>query len=175
MNQTHICLVGNVATVPERHQSGGGDSVVRFRVASSPRRFDRDSGRWQDGQTSWYSVSVFRALGDNAFASLNKGDRVVLSGRLRIRNWQAGDKRGTDAEIDVEALGHDLMWGTTTFEPRPRGGAEQRREDGWTESPTASSGAPLESLGSGVEAAPALEWDTSPLGSTTLVTEDVPF
>lgn len=175
MNQTHICLVGNVATVPERHQSGGGDSVVRFRVASSPRRFDRDSGRWQDGQTSWYSVSVFRSLADNAFASLNKGDRVVLSGRLRIRNWEAGDKRGTDAEIEVDALGHDLLWGTTRFEPRARVGSEQRREDGWTQAQESAPEAAGEATARVADPAPALEWDTRALGSTPAEPADVPF
>lgn len=175
MNQTHICLVGNVATVPERHQIGTGDSVVRFRVASSSRRFDRDSGRWQDGQTSWYSVSVFRSLGDHAFASLSKGDRVVLSGRLRIRSWEAGDKRGTDAEIDVEALGHDLLWGTTRFEPSQRSGPEQRRDDGSAQPQIASPGSRDETLGSLDDAAPALEWDTRPLGSPTAVPAEVPF
>jgi single-strand DNA-binding protein len=51
----------------------------------------------------------------NTAASINKGDRVVVAGRLRIREWQAGDKSGTNIEVDADALGHDLSWGSTVF------------------------------------------------------------
>lgn len=141
MNDTTITLVGNVATQPERRRTGSGDAVTRFRVATSPRRWDRDSARWQDGHTSWYSVSVFRRLGDHAFSSLSKGDRVVLTGRLRIRTWESGDKRGTDAEIEAEAIGHDLLWGTTRFEQTSPAAPSEQSADEWAAAPADDAGA----------------------------------
>lgn len=120
-----ITITGNVATEPELKRSTGGTAITTFRVASGRRRYDRDAGTWSDSGTNWYTVSVFRSLADHAFRSLQKGDRVILTGRLRLREWDNGTRRGTAIEIDADAIGHDLLWGTTTFVKDSRsGGAE---------------------------------------------------
>ncbi|WP_375384147.1 single-stranded DNA-binding protein [uncultured Microbacterium sp.] len=110
-----ITVTGNIATDPDFKRTPAGVAITGFRVASSQRRFDRNTGAWVDGVTNFYSVSTFRGLAEHAFASFKKGDRVLLTGRLRLREWDNGTKRGTTAEIDAEAIGHDLLWGTTTF------------------------------------------------------------
>ncbi|WP_203579609.1 single-stranded DNA-binding protein [Microbacterium hibisci] len=110
-----ITITGNVATAPELKRTPGGVSITTFRVASGQRRFDRGTGEWSDAGTNWYTVSVFRKLADHAFHSLQRGDRVILTGKLRLREWDNGTKRGTAIEIDADAIGHDLRWGTTTF------------------------------------------------------------
>lgn len=112
----HITIVGNLAGEPRHTQTPSGIPITTFRIASSQRRFDRTSEKWIDGETNWFSVSAFRALAVNAAASLHKGERVVVSGRLRIRAWEKGERSGITAEIDAEAIGHDLLWGTSTFE-----------------------------------------------------------
>ncbi|MFC8681385.1 single-stranded DNA-binding protein [Microbacterium ureisolvens] len=110
-----ITITGNVATAPELKRTTGGVSITTFRVASGQRKYDRGSGEWSDAGTNWYTVSVFRRLADHAFQSLHRGDRVILTGKLRLREWDNGTKRGTAIEIEADAIGHDLLWGTTTF------------------------------------------------------------
>ena len=92
-----------------------GLAITSFRLASSQRRYDRTQQRWIDADTNWYTVSCFRGLATNAAGSVVKGDRVMVTGRLKIRDWENTDRSGTTVEIDAENVGHDLFWGTSTF------------------------------------------------------------
>ena len=113
---TPISMVGTIGTVPERRQTGTGASVCRFRLACSERRFDRETNAWVDGEASWLTIIAYRGLADHAHASFNKGDRIFVSGRLKVRPWQNDDgKSGVAVEVDADALGHDLRWGTSKF------------------------------------------------------------
>lgn len=113
MNDT-ITIVGTIGTDPER-KVRNGVPITTFRVASKERRFDRATGTWVDGETNWYTASAYRRLADHVFESLRRRERVVLTGRLKVRNWDTGEKRGTSVDIDVDAIGHDLLFGTTVF------------------------------------------------------------
>ena len=89
--------------------------ITSFRLASTQRRYDRGAQKWIDGETNWYTVTAFRQLAVNVVGSVNKGQRVVVNGKLRVRDWESGDRAGTTVEIDADALGHDLAWGTSVF------------------------------------------------------------
>lgn len=115
MNDDTLTIMGRVATDPTRGQTASGIPVTNFRVASTSRRFDQPTQRWVDAGTNWYSVAAFRQLGEHAKASLRTGDSVIVTGRLKIRSWEANGKHGTSVDIDAEAIGHDLRWGTTAF------------------------------------------------------------
>lgn len=110
-----ITLTGVVATLPRALTTQDGLAITSFRLASSQRRFDRVQDRWVDGDTNWYTVTTFRQLATNSAVSVKKGDRVVVTGRLRIRDWESGDKAGTNIDVEADALGHDLAWGTAAF------------------------------------------------------------
>ncbi|MCU1556324.1 MAG: single-stranded DNA-binding protein [Microbacteriaceae bacterium] len=110
-----ITLTGLVATTPRHLVTGEGLPITSFRLASTQRRFDRSQNGWVDGETNWYTITGFRQLAINITASIKKGERVVVTGRLRIRDWTAGEKAGTTIEVDADAVGHDLSWGTSTF------------------------------------------------------------
>jgi single-strand DNA-binding protein len=84
-------------------------------MAASHRRFDRTANKWVDGETNWFTVTAFRQLAINAAGSVSKGERVLVTGKLRVRDWDNGERAGTSVEIEAEALGHDLTWGTATF------------------------------------------------------------
>ena len=110
-----ITITGLVASPPKHFVTGQGIPITSFRLASTQRRFDRSNQRWIDGDTNWYSISSFRQLAINCAGSINKGDRILLTGRLRIREWDNGEKAGTSIDIDAETIGHDLTWGTAVF------------------------------------------------------------
>lgn len=110
-----ITLTGLVATSPRHLVTSEGLPITSFRLASTQRRFDRSQERWIDGETNWYTITAFRQLALNSNASVDKGQRVIVAGRLKIRDWENGEKSGTTIEIEAESIGHDLSWGTTAF------------------------------------------------------------
>ena len=131
-----ITLTGLVATPPRHLVTSEGLPITSFRLASTQRRFDRSQEKWIDGETNWYTVTAFRQLALNSNASVDKGQRVIVTGRLKIREWQNGEKSGTTIEIEAESIGHDLSWGTANFtrsvsaatvtvDPDPVDGADQ--------------------------------------------------
>jgi single-strand DNA-binding protein len=127
-----ISLTGLVATTPRHLTTSEGLAITSFRLASSQRRFDRATQKWVDGDTNWYTVSAFRGLASNAAGSLSKGERVIVTGRLRIRDWENTDRSGTTVEIEADSLGHDLTWGTSVYTRTPTIAVESGvEEDGW--------------------------------------------
>jgi len=114
MSET-ISVQGLVATTPRHLVTQDGLPITSFRMASTHRRFDRTTKKWVDGETNWYTITAFRQLAINVAGSISKGERVVVSGKLRVRDWDNGERAGTSVEIEAEAIGHDLTWGTSTF------------------------------------------------------------
>lgn len=110
-----ITITGVVGTIPKHIRTTTDLDITSFRVASTQRRFDRRTQSWIDGETNWYTVTAFRSLAVNVVASLEKGQRVLVTGRLRMTPWQKEDRSGTNVEIEADAIGHDLGWGTTSF------------------------------------------------------------
>lgn len=110
-----ITVSGIVATTPNHLVTANGLAITSFRLASGQRRFDRAQNAWVDADTNWYSVSTFRHLSHNVKDSVNKGEHVIVSGRLRIRQWENGERKGTTVEVEAESVGHDLTWCTTRF------------------------------------------------------------
>ena len=106
---------GLVATTPRHLVTQEGLPITSFRLASSKRRFDRTKKTWVDGETNWFTINSFRQLAINSASSISKGDRIVVSGRLKVRDWDNGERSGTSVEIEADCLGHDLVWGTSEF------------------------------------------------------------
>lgn len=115
MNETSLTVCGNVATTPRNVQTDDGLSITSFRIASTARKFDRGSQRWIDGETTFLTVTCFRGLADNVAVSVDKGQRVIVNGKLRVKPWARDGKSGTNVEIDAWSIGHDLSFGTSTF------------------------------------------------------------
>lgn len=108
MNEPQITLSGNVAAAPALRLAAG-TPVTSFRVGATPRRYDKATGTWSDGETLWFTVTAWRALAEHCVASLVKGDKVVVSGRLTQRTWTADDGSSRPGlELDAASIGIDL-------------------------------------------------------------------
>ena len=113
-----ITLRGLVATSPRHITTESGLEVTAFRLASTTRKLDSETGVWVDSDVNWFTVSSFRQLASNVAQSISKGERVVVSGRLKVRDWDNGERSGTSVEVEASAIGHDLTFGTSNFERR---------------------------------------------------------
>ena len=107
---TQITIVGNLVDDPELRFTPSGQPVARFRVASTPRFRDNTTGEWKDGDSLFLTCNVWRQAAENVAESLQRGMRVIVSGRLRQRNYetQAGEKR-TVFEVEVDDVGPSLL------------------------------------------------------------------
>ncbi|MFJ7287765.1 single-stranded DNA-binding protein [Curtobacterium sp. NPDC098951] len=131
MNDT-ITVCGIIATEPRHLVTDTGIAITSMRLASPSRRWDRTTSTWSNGATNWYTVTAFRSLAANVHRSLKKGDRIVVTGRIRIRTWERDGRGGTSVEIDAEALGHDLAWGISNWVRVPRHAGESSAAPGST-------------------------------------------
>ncbi|MEE2039799.1 single-stranded DNA-binding protein [Nocardiopsis sp. CT-R113] len=121
--ETQITLVGNLVDDPELRFTPSGAAVANFRVASTPRTFDKQSGEWKDGESMFLTCTVWRQYAENVAESLQRGMRVIVQGRLKQRSYetQQGEKR-TVFEIDVEEVGPALRSATAKVTKTQRQG-----------------------------------------------------
>ncbi|HZV26400.1 MAG TPA: single-stranded DNA-binding protein, partial [Acidothermaceae bacterium] len=145
MFDTQVTVVGNLVAEPRLAETKDGQAVASFRLASTPRRFDRGTGEWKDGDTLFTNVTCWRALAENVYMSLKKGTSVIVIGRLSVRPYETkdGDKRQS-VDIDAMAVGPDLGRATTIIKRVER--TVQPTQDAPTSADFASVGS-AESLG----------------------------
>jgi single-strand DNA-binding protein len=120
LNETFVTVVGNLVDDPKLRTLEAGHDVASLRIASTSRRFDRDSRRWVDSGQLFLGVSCWRELAANAAASLRKGDPVVVSGKLTTRTYEKDGQNRTVCELEAVAIGPDLARGTAVFRRSPR-------------------------------------------------------
>jgi len=129
-----VTVTGYVATPPKHIVTSAGLPITTFRLVSNQRRFDRNQQKWVEVGANWYTIASFRRLAIGVEKSIEKGQQVIVTGRVRIRDWESGERSGTTVEIEADAIGHDLAWGTATYtrtpaadrsaEPAPAEGSE---------------------------------------------------
>ncbi|MFE0720221.1 single-stranded DNA-binding protein [Streptomyces rochei] len=138
--ETVITVVGNLVDDPELRYTPAGAAVAKFRIASTPRTFDRQANEWKDGEALFLTCSVWRQAAEHVAESLARGLRVIVQGRLKQRSYEdrEGVKR-TVYELDVDEVGPSLAYATakvtkTTGSSRPTNG--QQQGSGWGAPPT---------------------------------------
>ncbi|MBC9714195.1 single-stranded DNA-binding protein [Streptomyces sp. TRM66268-LWL] len=123
--ETVITVIGNLVDDPELRFTPSGAAVAKFRVASTPRTFDRQTNEWKDGESLFLTCSVWRQAAENVAESLQRGMRVIVQGRLKQRSYEdrEGVKR-TVYELDVDEVGASLRSATAKV-TKTSGGARQ--------------------------------------------------
>lgn len=156
--ETTIVIVGNLCDDPELRFTPSGAAVAKFRVAVTPRFLDKASQEWKDGEPSFYPCSIWRQAAENVAESLQRGARVIVSGRLKQRSYDDREgRKQTVWEVEADEVGPSLRYATAKVQKMARsgGGAD-----------TAGSRAPANSRGGGQPAANADPWTTE---------DEVPF
>jgi single-strand DNA-binding protein len=116
MNDTYLTISGNVVDEPKLRKTANGISVVNFRVGSTSRRMDSETGEWGDRDTLFVNVTCWRVLGLNVHDSLHKGQAVIVHGRFYGRQFIGKDEISrVSYEIDAISVGHDMARGTSQF------------------------------------------------------------
>ena len=120
---TTITVIGNLTDDPELRFTPSGAAVAKFRIASTPRFLDKASGEWKDGEPLFLSCNVWRQVAENVAESLQRGSRVIVSGRLRMRSYETkeGEKR-TVIELEVDEIGPSLRYATAKVQRMSRSG-----------------------------------------------------
>jgi single-strand DNA-binding protein len=109
MADTHVTVTGNLTADPELKITANGAAVANFRIAVTARV--RDGEGWRDGDTSFFRVNAWRALGEHVTDSLSKGDRAIVVGRLKSRSWETPDgEQRSVVEIDADEVAPSLRW-----------------------------------------------------------------
>ncbi|MGH3489270.1 MAG: single-stranded DNA-binding protein [Actinopolymorphaceae bacterium] len=138
---TIITLVGNLVDDPELRFTPSGAAVSNFRLASTPRTYDRQSGEWKDGETLFLTCNVWRQAAENVAESLQRGMRVVVQGRLKQRSYETreGEKR-TVYEVEVDEVGPSLRNATAKVTKTTRSQGGFGGNDPWQTSQGGGSG-----------------------------------
>ncbi len=186
--ETVITVVGNLVDDPELRFTPSGAAVANFRIASTPRTFDRQTNEWKDGDALFLSCSVWRQAAENVAESLQRGMRVVVQGRLKSRTYETreGEKR-TVFEIEVEEVGPSLKYATAKVTRTTRqgggggysgggggGGQSSGGDDPWATSTPQQGGQPSGGggyAGGGGQSAPA----NDPWGAPGVGNDEPPF
>lgn len=174
--ETYLTVQGWVGSKPQFKEVGGRTPQVTFRIGSTPRQFNADRG-WSDRPTTWFNVECWRGLAQNTFESVDIGQPIIVTGRLRTQEWttEAGEQR-SKVVLDAISVGHDLSKGTTTFtKSAPRSGSawpDQLRQDtsASTSDPHNADPAATSEPGLGVPYPPD-EFTTTPLPLTPTTRE----
>jgi single-strand DNA-binding protein len=135
---TTITLIGNLTDDPELRFTPSGAAVAKFRVASTPRFMDKQTGEWKDGEALFLTCNVWRQAAEHVAESLQRGTRVIVSGRLRQRSYETreGEKR-TVFELEVDEIGPSLRYATAKVQKMSRssgggfGGSGTPGDDPW--------------------------------------------
>jgi single-strand DNA-binding protein len=120
---TTITVVGNLTDDPELRFTPSGAAVAKFRIASTPRFMDKASGQWKDGEPLFLACNIWREAAEHVAESLNRGSRVIVTGRLRQRSYETreGEKR-TVIELEVDEIGPSLRYATAKVQKAVRSG-----------------------------------------------------
>lgn len=129
--ETVITIIGNLTREPELRSTSNGENVANFTIASSDRRFNRQTNQWEDGDTLFMNCSVWGGMAQHVAQSLHKGMGVIAQGRLKQRSYQANDgSQRTVIELQVDEIGPSLRYATAQVRKMQSGGYQGGNANG---------------------------------------------
>ncbi len=133
---TQISIVGNATEDPQLKHLPSGIAVVNFSVAVSQRQYDKDRKEWVDGDTMFLRVSAFRELAEHIAESVTRGQRVIVSGKLKSRTYEKDGEKRTVFEVEADEVGPSLRFATATVVKSGGGGGSRvSAGDPWSQAP----------------------------------------
>jgi single-strand DNA-binding protein len=148
--ETSITVVGNLVEEPELRYTQAGLAVTNFRIASTPREFDKQANEWKDGESLFLRCNAWRDLAEHIVGSLTKGTRVIVQGRLRQKSYEKDGQSRTAFELEVDEIGPSLRYAKVTGITRSQTSRTQQ-DNGRPASAPAASGPSTPTSGSGYD------------------------
>ncbi|WP_329471707.1 single-stranded DNA-binding protein [Streptomyces sp. NBC_01723] len=164
--ETVITVVGNLVDDPELRFTPSGAAVAKFRIASTPRTFNKTTNAWEDGEALFLTCSVWRQAAEHVAESLQRGHRVIVQGRLKQRSYEDREQvKRTVYELDVDEVGPSLTFATAKVTKASGGGSRggTPTDDGWAGAKPANG----QQQGSG--------WGSTPPAQGAPATDEPPF
>ncbi|MCX4557478.1 single-stranded DNA-binding protein [Streptomyces phaeochromogenes] len=139
--ETPITVIGNLTSDPELKFTDSGAALAKFTIAATPRTYDKDSGQWKDGTSTFFRCAAWRSLAEHIAESLTKGSRVVASGRIRQHDWKTpeGENRSMLA-LEIDDIGASLRFTTVGINGKRPAQSGPSGDDPWaaTDAPAGS-------------------------------------
>lgn len=120
---TAITIIGNLTADPDLRFVGNGAAVANFTIAHTPRKYDKATSEWKDGEPLFMRCSLWREAAENAAGSLTRGMRVIATGTLEARSYDKDGEKKTVTELRVDEIGPSLKYATANVVKTPRGGS----------------------------------------------------
>jgi single-strand DNA-binding protein len=132
VTDTNITIVGNLTADPDLKYVSGDKAVANFTIASTPRKFDATTKEWVDGDTLFMRASLWKEAAENAADSLRKGQRVIVTGRLKQRSYEKDGQTRSVVELEAEEIGPSLRYATAQVSKKEFAGKGSKPAgDGW--------------------------------------------
>jgi len=133
--ETVITITGNLTADPELRFTASGAAVTNFTVASTPRTFDKNSGKWVDGEALFLRCNIWRQPAENVATSLQRGSRVTVVGRLKQRSFEKDGEKRTVIELEAEEVSASLKYATVKIDKAQRTEGTAQTPDHWGSAP----------------------------------------
>ena len=130
-NEPILTVVGNMVADPELKYTANGAAVANFTVASTPRSYDKGRAEWVDGEPLFMRCSIWREAAENAAESLKKGQRVIVTGKLKSRSYDKDGAKKTVVELEVDEIGPSLRYAVVVTDKAGAAKPKPVEDDPW--------------------------------------------
>jgi single-strand DNA-binding protein len=140
MSDTTITVVGNLTADPDLRYTATSKAVCNFTVASTPRVYDKQSQQWKDGDALFLRCTLWGEAAENVSESLSRGARVIVTGRLKQRSFEAKGEKRSVIELEADEVGPSLRYATAKpvkAGGKPAGKSTKPADDPWGSAPAA--------------------------------------